>query len=96
MFQIVDDTHASLRQKSVEVNPIDEETKKIVLEMVDYLKKSQDEEYASKHNIRAGVGLAAPQIGINKRMFAIYLNDGEKVHEYGLINPKILRTSVKK
>ena len=30
MFQIVDDTHASLRQKSVEVNPIDEETKKIV------------------------------------------------------------------
>ena len=77
MFQIVDDTHASLRQKSVEVNPIDEETKKIVLEMVDYLKKSQDEEYASKHNIRAGVGLAAPQIGINKRMFAIYLNDGE-------------------
>ena len=96
MFQIVDDTHASLRQKSVEVNPIDEETKKIVLEMVDYLKKSQDEEYASKHNIRAGVGLAAPQIGINKRMFAIYLNDGDKVHEYGLINPKILRTSVKK
>ena len=62
MFQIVDDTHASLRQKSVEVNPIDEETKKIVLEMVDYLKKSQDEEYASKHN---------PFLGFNTPLFRI-------------------------
>ena len=64
--------------------------------MVDYLIKSQDEEYAKKHNIRAGVGLAAPQIGINKRMFAIYYENEEEKIQYALINPKIIQNSIKK
>ena len=36
-----------------------------------------EEEYAKKHNIRAGVGLAAIQIGLLKRMFVIYYQRGE-------------------
>ena len=34
--------------------------------MIEYLINSQDDELAKKYNLRPGVGLAAPQIGINK------------------------------
>ena len=64
--------------------------------MLDYLKKSQDEEYASKYNIRSGVGLAAPQIGIKKRMFVVYYEDeNEKIVQYALVNPKIVSNSTR-
>lgn len=97
MLQILDDKHKCLRQKCEEVKmPISDEDRDLLLEMVDYLKLSQDDEYAQKHNIKPGVGLAAPQIGVTKRMFAIYLNDGRAIRQFGLVNPKILRTSVKK
>ena len=96
IFKIVKDSDKNLRKKCLEVSlPLDEETKNTLLEMIEYLKISQDEEKAKKYNIRSGVGLAAPQIGINKRGFAIYLNDGKSLYQYGLLNPKILRTSVK-
>ena len=69
MLKIVKDTNPQLKEKSVEVElPPSEENIKIVKQMLDYIKKSQDEKYAEKHGIRAGVGLAAPQIGINKKM----------------------------
>lgn len=97
MLKIVKDNVKTLREKSVPVSlPLSEEDLKIALSMVDYIKKSQDDEYAKKHNIRSGVGLAAPQIGINKRMYAVYYTDeNEKVIQYALINPKIISSSVK-
>lgn len=97
MLKIVKDNVKTLREKSVPVSlPLNEEDLKIALSMVDYIKKSQDDEYAKKHNIRSGVGLAAPQIGINKRMYAVYYTDeNEKVVQYALINPRIISSSVK-
>lgn len=97
MLKIVKDNVKTLREKSVPVSlPLCEEDLKIALSMVDYIKKSQDDEYAKKHNIRSGVGLAAPQIGINKRMYAVYYTDeNEKVVQYALINPRIISSSVK-
>lgn len=97
MLKIVKDNVKTLREKSVPVSlPLSEEDLKIALSMIDYIKKSQDDEYAKKHNIRSGVGLAAPQIGINKRMYAVYYTDeNEKVVQYALINPKIISSSVK-
>lgn len=96
MLKIVKDNHPQLRMRSVKVEePYAEEDKKILREMLDYLKKSQDEEYAKKHHMRAGVGLAAPQIGVQKQMIAVYY-EGEKDYvQYALINPKIISTSVK-
>lgn len=41
-----------------------------------------------------GIGLAAPQIGVNKKV--IYINFGDGENEYVLINPEILWTSKKK
>lgn len=97
MFKIVKDNEKSIREKCKLVDlPLSKEDKELALSMVDYLIKSQDEEYATKHNIRAGVGLAAPQIGINKRMFAIYYSNEEEIIQYALINPRIIQNSIKK
>lgn len=95
-LKIVKDNNPKLRQKSVEVSlPLSQEDYDTLYAMRDYLIKSQDEEYAEKHNIRAGVGLAAPQIGINKRMFAIYYQSEDKLIEYLLVNPKIVESSIR-
>jgi len=62
--------------------------------MIEYLRLSQDEEYAEKNNIRAGMGLAAVQLGILKRYFAIcYKMDDGTFIEYKVINPKIISNS---
>ena len=97
MLKIVKDNVASQHKKSELVTlPLSKEDENLLKEMVSYLKKSQDEKYCQKHHIRAGVGLAAPQIGVNKRMFAIYYTKEDEVVEYGLVNPKIIQNSMKK
>ena len=98
LFEIYDDKHPVLRQicKKVEL-PLSNEKRKLILEMVQYLKNSQDEEFAEKNNIRPGVGIAAPQIGIAERFVALYyVNENDEVVQYGLVNPRIMVSSVKK
>ena len=97
-LKIVKDTNPIMRKKSEPVSlPLSKEDRELIDEMLNYLKLSQDEEYASKHNIRVGVGLAAIQVGALKRMFAIYYPKGEKeIVQYQLINPVIVEESVKK
>lgn len=99
LFKIVKDNKPSLRQRCEPITfPLDEETKSTLLSMLNYLKLSQDDEFLEKHpEVRSGVGLAAPQIGINKQMVAIYYTDDKNVeHSYCLINPRIISESVKK
>lgn len=98
MFKIVKDKVKKLRDKCIPVEmPLKEKDRKILLDMIDYLVKSQDQEYCEKHHIRSGVGLAAPQIGVNKRMFAVYYQKDENTFvKYGLVNPKIVQNSVRK
>lgn len=97
-FKIVKDNKPSLRQKSIDVSlPLNEEDKSLIFDMFEYLKLTQDEEYRKKHpNVREGVGLAAPQIGVNKKMIVVYfaINENEYIRHL-LINPKITSTSVK-
>ena len=96
-LKIVKDNKPSLRQKCKEVElPLSLKDKELLKAMNEYLILSQDEEYASKHNIRAGGGLAAPQIGVNKRMFAINYDEGEKRIVHLLVNPRIIETSARK
>lgn len=97
LFTISTDKDPVVHQKAVPVKlPLSDETRKTILEMVDYLKESQDEETAKKYNIRSGVGIAAPQIGISQRFFAIYFDDNDVHYECGLVNPVIVSSSVKK
>ena len=96
-LKIVKDSNPIMRKKSEPVAlPLSEEDKKTLDDMLEYLKLSQDEEYAKKHNIRAGVGIAAIQIGLLKRMFCVYYETENGVVQYQLVNPKIIEYSVKK
>ena len=96
-LKIVKDNNPKIRRKSEEVPlPLNAEDQEILDSMFTYLVRSQDEEYAQKHNIRPGVGLAAIQVGYTKRMFVIYYQKGEEIVQYKLVNPKIIETSVKK
>ncbi len=98
IFKIYDDRQKQLRKECLPVSmPLNEEIKTTLIQMVEYLKASQDDEFVKKNHIRAGVGLAAPQIGILQRFFAIYyVDENGKEVQYGLVNPKIIESSVKK
>lgn len=97
-LKIVKDTNPIMRKKSLPVElPLNKEDKELLDSMLDYLIRSQDEEYAAKHNIKAGVGMAAIQVGVLKRMFVIYYTDAEgNETKYQLVNPRIIETSLKK
>lgn len=96
MDDIVREGDPILRQVAEEVQiPASNEDKETLKKMMEFLINSQDEEIAEKYQLRAGIGLAAPQIGISKRMIAIYLTDDkDKLHQYALFNPKIISHSV--
>ena len=98
-FKIVKDSNPSLRQKSVEVNEITPELIDFVNQMHDYLVASQDEVISKKHNLREGVGLAAPQVGRNIKALVVYFQeeteDGIVEVDHRLINPRIILESVK-
>ncbi|GIO27377.1 peptide deformylase [Ornithinibacillus bavariensis] len=96
MEDIIREGNEILRQPTKEIigAPSDEDKETLIC-MMNFLKNSQDRHLSKKYKLRAGVGLSANQIGLNKRMFVAYLTDekGNK-HEYSLINPKIISHSV--
>ena len=101
MIKIVKDKVPSLREKCAEVPlPLSKEDKANIDEMLVYLKNTQDEAFRKEHpEAREGVGLAAPQIGVNKRMLVISYATGDPedpLVEYQLVNPKIVSNSIKK
>lgn len=96
---IIKDDNPIIRQKSQNVElPISEENRNILLQMLEYVDNSTIEEIAQRDNLRPAVGISAIQIGIPLKMTAIILKDeeGKKVCEYGLVNPKIVSQSVEK
>ena len=98
IFKIVKDSNPNLRKRCEPVElPLSDELVKTLHEMVEYLKLSQDEEFTNTHpSIKPGVGLAAPQIGVNKQMLAIYYKDDDgKELQFALVNPRIISESVK-
>ena len=97
MKDIIKDGHPTLREKAKELSfPISEEDKETLRSMREFLINSQDEEIAKRYGLRSGVGLAAPQINVAKRMIAVYLpDDGNgKSYDYMLVNPKVMSHSV--
>lgn len=98
MDNIIRDGHPTLRAVAQEVTlPASNEDKEILKSLLEYVKNSQDKEIAEKYQLRAGIGLAAPQINVSKRMIAIHLNDEKGVlHSYALFNPKIISHSVER
>lgn len=94
-IKILDEKDKRLHQVSKDVAfPLDDETKKLINDALDYLEMSQNEELAEKYDLRAGMGLSFCQIGILKRIFVISEDFGDGTFgRYIVINPKVLSHS---
>ena len=92
---ILDEKDKHLRAKNKEVVfPLSKDRKKLINDMLEHLYYSQIEKYAEKYDLRPGMGLAAPQMGVNERFFVICHEEEEnKFKNYVLINPKMLSHS---
>lgn len=92
---ILDEKDKRLRLINEEVTfPMSEYDKKMIKDMLEHLRLSQIEEYSIKYDLRPGMGLAAPQLGINKRYFVVcHEYDEGKFNDYVVINPKLISHS---
>ncbi|MCT4799152.1 peptide deformylase, partial [Exiguobacterium profundum] len=63
-------------------------------EMETFLVNSQDPEMSEKYELRGGVGIAAPQLGVNRRFFTVLLQEEEETFKLSIFNPKITSHSV--
>ena len=87
----IKDDEEPIKTVGKKIAELDEKKKKLTEDV-----NSQDEEIAKRYGLRSGVGLAAPQINISKRMIAVLIpDDGSgKSYDYMLVNPKIVSHSV--
>ena len=93
---ILDEKDKRLHKISKEVTfPLDEEDKKTINLIIEYLTNSQIEKLAKKYDLRPGMGMAAIQLGIDKRYFVLVHEQEKKetFKNYIIINPKIVSTS---
>lgn len=73
MKDIVRDGDPVLRKVAKPLTfPLSDHYKKLADDMMEYLVNSQDPKIAEKHQLRAGVGLAAPQVGESVQMAAFW------------------------
>ncbi len=96
MKDIIQDGHPTLRLRAKEVKmPLNKEDLDTLRDMMELVINSQDDKLAEKYNLRASVGLAAPQINISKKMFVMYTMDEsfEKEYKFAVVNPKIISFS---
>lgn len=93
---IVDESNKILRSVSKEVSfPLSDEDRKNIDLMIEYLTNSQIDKLAKKYNLRPGMGMAAIQLGIDKRYFVVVHEQDikETFKTYIIINPKIVSSS---
>jgi peptide deformylase len=76
----------ALREPAAEVEGVDEEVRELVEDMLQTMYHAQ------------GIGLAAPQVGVSRRVIVVDLGeaDEEGVGAVALINPRVVEASRKK
>lgn len=99
MKDIVRDGNHVLRQQASKLQfPLSDDEQKLAKDMMEYLEISQDPEQCEKYQLRAGVGLAAPQVGISKQMAAVLVppteENGAPEFKDVIVNPVIISESV--
>ena len=94
-LKILDEKNKILREISKEVTePLTKEEKETINQIRLNLKYSQIENLSKKYDLRPGMGLAFPQIGILKRIIVIvYEYEEGKFENYVVVNPKIVSNS---
>src|SRR5690554_261777 len=91
MDDIIREGHPTLTKKAKEVSlPLTITDKKLLKDMLEYVRNSVDPEISKKYDLRPSVGIAAPQLNVSKRMFVVSVTDFDGVlYEYMLINPTL-------
>ena len=101
---IIKDDNPLIRQKSEDVYiPLSAEDEKLAMDMLQYVKDSIDPEKSEALNLRPAVGISAIQVGIPKKITAVYIiedvddkGNPTKVFQAVLANPKIVSKSSEK
>ena len=98
-LDIIDDMNKKemkiLRSISKKITfPLSKKNKKTIKQMIKHLTYSQIKKYEKKYDLRPGMGLAFPQLGILKRIIVIVDEYEEgKFENYVVINPVIVSNS---
>ena len=98
MNDIVREGHPALRKRAEDVSfPLTNEERKLCGDLFSYILNSHDPEISAKYDLRPGIGLAAPQVNVAKRIFALHITEveGEQT-SFVAINPKIVSHSVER
>ena len=95
---IVKEGNQILRNTSSKVNtPLSSEDLECLKGLYEYMLVSENDTLVEQYGIRPGVGIAAPQVGVNKRMFAVnfvdFLDEKETKYLWTVINPEITAKS---
>ena len=95
---IVKEGTASLYEKCKKVDiPLNSSDIECIRGLYEYMVISAVDELVEKYKIRPGVGIAAPQVGVNKRMFAMnavdFLDEKQTQYFFAWINPQIIEKS---
>ncbi|MGX7420063.1 peptide deformylase [Carnobacterium gallinarum] len=99
MEDIIREGHPTLRETAKNVAfPLTNDEEQLCKDMMEFLKNSQDPELAEKYNLRGGVGLAASQLNIPKRIIAVHIpgtvENPEPALSTIMINPKVVSHSI--
>lgn len=100
MNDVIREGHPTLRKIADEVQlPLNDEEINLANSMLEFLKNSQNPELAAQYELRPGVGIAAPQVDVSKRIIAVHVpSDDPEATEPDfsevLVNPKIVSHSV--
>ena len=94
-LNILDEKDKRLRMISKDAKlPLSQEYKDTIDRIIKELTYSQIEELEKKYDLRPGMGLAFPQLGINERIIVIvHEYDDGKFNNYVMVNPKIVSSS---
>ncbi len=84
-----------LREKCKKVKlPLSQEDLDCLKNLYQYVVISEIDSLVAQYGIKPGVGLAAPQVGVDKRMFAINCNDfldpKNTKYSFAVVNPEII------
>lgn len=97
LLEILEENDKRLRKPCKMVSfPLEDIDKNNIDDMLEYLKKSQIDDIATKYNLRPGMGLAANQLGRNLNYFVVVLDKEENAGDFDewiIINPKIISKS---
>ncbi len=95
MKNVIREGHKTLETVAKPVQlPLTVADKRLLKDLLQFVKNSQDPDMVEKYDLRPAVGIAAPQVNVSKRMYAVHVTDFDgTLYSYAIINPVITKKS---